>query len=210
MGDITKLQEENIGGARYLLYADAADVQQMVIDSKTNTLRSIGLKSGKTWSRMECTVNTMLLKEDTKIKNGNDYFSSTVSGIVPKDTPEKQALFIKLSKKRLVVLVGTRNNELKALGTKDEPCKFFVDKKSTGTKSTDADKLRINFTVTRRHPAMIFRADLILYINDQGKLVYDNQFTPATTVSIDANGKLVVSGPDEDQYFLSQYTLWRN
>lgn len=208
--DIKKLNEDNIGGNRYLLYVDVDDVQEMVIDKQKNTLRSIGLKKGKEWSRMDFTKDTLALKEDTRLKNGNDFKSTVVAGIVPKDSIDKQELFLKLANKRFIVLVGTRNNELKAIGSIEEPCIFISDKKTTGTKATEAEKQRVSFSVKRRFGAMIFRADLILYIDNAGQLIYDNQFTPASSVSINGKGELVITGPDEDKYFLNQYILWRS
>ena len=154
---IENLRESNIGGA-YKLKIISSDKIESFPDARGNVISfgDIVLTAGSDWEQWNFRPEVLSFEENPSGEFGSDAFDAFVEGAVPKDRSEIISKFSQMPGKRYVVLIFFNNNttgaqHIIALGSKSEPAKFLIGRRSAGKQVIDFNGNEFVFSTVGRN-----------------------------------------------------------
>jgi hypothetical protein len=200
--NITRPRGSNVGGVVRILCSPVDNLVSTQIRVQRGTgyvNQPIQLKAGKNWLSIQHQPKSLVYSE----KPQGDLHASTLNLNIGKDTPELVDQLDRMRRQMWVVLVQTQNNEWLIVGTPTEPCKFYWEERKPGKGPLDYNGYNLVFSVSRRIPAPFYRVYATFYIDENGFLVFDNTFDPSLSISLNEEGELSVSGPNQANYTIN-------
>lgn len=188
---------QNQGGVKYLWLANVNDVISVDLSADGTTVKSVSLKTEQAWKKITPSINSCLMLE----KPGRKGVFTKISCVLPQSSIEQRIELQKMIGGRYVVMVVTQNDEIRVLGTKRNPAVLSVNSVSTETSLKKSVKARVSWGLTTQSQAPVMKAVAQVYVDEQGRLVYDNRFTPNLQISL-INGNISISGLNASKYSL--------
>lgn len=152
--NIIKITGDNIAGLKNLLVLDAARVVsagERPVGINVND--GICYYTDSPAKYIEGIAMTTGFNEEQVIVDGVPMYRQVVSTIVAKDRPEVMNEFLKMTRKRHIVLSRDKNGYIKMIGTRLQPAQMFINKRVGGITYDDRNQMELSFEVTRKDPA---------------------------------------------------------
>lgn len=164
-------------------------------------LAQIVLKPGKAWIPGIALDNTLDHEESRRSEEHGPLYDKKVTGQLPGDDVAMQQLFLRHEYQPMVLRFTDRQGIRRLVGTPKEPV-YLTARYEQGSKHTDRKGYGFSFQGRHVRPSLylVLPSSESFYINDAGELIYDG--SQLDSFSIDADGKLVATGPSEGQYTL--------
>lgn len=134
MKDIEAFTGDNMGGIEKFRYIPADDVEEIPEANNHLIEDVIILKAGKQWYNAVCTLGTTGYSEKQAETDQGQSYDKSLTGFVPKDSPEMAALFDEMENQRYIIDYTDNNGYRKIIGSLTEPVRFKAD----GETKTDA------------------------------------------------------------------------
>ena len=123
MANILRHTGINIGGLNPVNWIFREDVASFTWN-ETTLFCSVTLKTGKSWSSIYGTPETMQLESEQQDTPGGMKYLYKLKILVPKDRIALEAELFRMTGRRLILKVGDKNGTIRILGTMDIPMKL--------------------------------------------------------------------------------------
>lgn len=153
---ITTLKQHNIGGAFKLRIVNAQKIDTFPdIINNEFALPDLALSYGVDWDDWIFRPENLEFNEENIGEAGDDSFTASVTGQIPKDRSDILTEIDTMNKKRWVVLVYFNNSisgarQIICIGSKSEPASFIRGRRSGGKMVVDFNGNEFMFRTTGR------------------------------------------------------------
>ena len=123
MGNINRNTGINIGGLNLVSWIYREDVAGFTFND-TTLYCSVTPKTGKSWSSLYGTPETIQLESEQQDMPGGIKYLYKLKILVPKDRASVESELFRMSGRCLIVKVTDKNGTIRIFGTKDTPMKM--------------------------------------------------------------------------------------
>lgn len=102
------------------------------------------------------TLDTANFKQTRKKNTSGVYFQVELTCLVPKISPEFDAIFDKYDNENFVAIIKDSNDYFRLIGNQDEPL-FFSEEKDTGTDFADPNTNKIDLSRQFRKSTLVIK-----------------------------------------------------
>lgn len=156
MNDIEPLNgADNIGGIVAIQFALADDIESIPDPVGLSLNSAIVMKAGKRFYNAQLTIESTSFVETAEETDSGAKYNKRVGGFCSCDTELNAALFDEMENALFVVKAQDSNNNVRIVGTKEQPIKFSIDRNVPADHAT-APGLKISFYGEGTHQSYFY------------------------------------------------------
>lgn len=148
---IEKLKTTNRGGSYKIELCDVSLVPDFKIVNRTVTTNI--QSNPANWKTFYFSNRTLHFREVPEYRDGIEYYTTDVQGIIPKDRVSMMQNFKKLRQARFVGILTNKNGDRIVLGSKRQPIIFQLLSRDFKKQSTQRNETRVRIFVKKTFPS---------------------------------------------------------
>lgn len=129
------------------------------VQDQTLITRELPLVPGAVWYQAIVGKHTLQYKGDSKMRRAGREYDHTLSGVIPRISPEMLAVIRQFDQQKFVIIYQDRNNYLRLIGSKNYGLSFSYQEDS-GRVPGDRNQVSFSFSAKSRYPGYFYHGAL--------------------------------------------------